>query len=342
MFIFALNRACGKLLGCWVSEDELDQTESMANQPLVTAVVTTYDRPQLVRRAIKSALAQTYEPLEIIVVEDGSNGSVKVWLEEQGFDHIRYIRHEENQGLAAARNTGLKLARGKYIAYLDDDDEWLPEKTAKQVKLAEKEAKSCAVVYCGALVVSPEGDLVGENMPRLKGDIREAIHEKGLFTIPSSCLFQREALECIGGYDENLSSHIDHDIWLQLAQAGYAAEYVSECLVRAHQHLGYQMTTDVEARMQATREFCDKWRLELTDWWRQREAERYCSEFRARVMGMLGWSLVESGQRMQSAKCFLSAIRHHPTQRRYYQGLVASALGRSNYDGLVQSLKQIR
>jgi glycosyltransferase involved in cell wall biosynthesis len=309
--------------------------------PLVTAVVTTYDRPQLVRRAIESALSQSYEPLEVIVVEDGSDSGVETWLEEQGFDHVRYIRHEENRGLTAARNTGLRYARGKYVAYLDDDDEWLPDKTAKQVKLAEKEAKSCAVVYCGALIVSRGGNGVGENMPRLKGDIREAIHEKGLFTIPSSCLFRREALERIGGHDENLSSHIDHDIWLQLAQAGYAADYVSECLVRAHRHQSYQMTTDVEARVQATREFCDKWHPELTDWWGDREAQKYCSEFRARVMGMLGWSLVESGKRMQSAKCFLSAIRHHPAQRRYYQGLVASVLGKSTYDDLVGALKRV-
>jgi glycosyltransferase involved in cell wall biosynthesis len=303
--------------------------------------VTTYNRPQLVRRAIESALSQSYEPLEVIVVEDGSDSGVETWLEEQGFDHVRYIRHEENRGLAAARNTGLRYARGKYVAYLDDDDEWLPDKTAKQVKLVEKEVKSCAVLYCGAFVVSSEGNVIGENMPRLKGDIREAIHEKGLFTIPSSCLFRRESLERIGGYDENLSSHIDHDIWLQLAQAGYAADYVSECLVRAHRHQSYQMTTDVEARVQATHSFCDKWRSELTAWWGEREAQKYCSEFRARVMGMLGWSLVESGQKMQSAKCFLSAIRYHPAQRQYYQGLVASALGKSTYDGLVQSLKQI-
>lgn len=314
----------------------------MANQPLVTAVVTTYNRPQLVQCAIKSVLAQTYGSMEIIVAEDGSDSGLESWLDEKGFGHVRYIRHEENRGLAAARNTGLRYAQGKYVAYLDDDDEWLPQKTAKQVELAEKEAEFYAVIYCGALVVSSEGNVAGENMPRLRGDIREAIHEKGLFTIPSSCLFRREALERIGGYDENLASHIDHDIWLQLAQAGHAAEYVRDCLVRVHKHQRYQMTTDVEARVQATREFCDKWRSELTGWWGECAAQNYCSGFRARVMGMLGWSLVESGQRMQSAKCFLSAIRYHPAQRRYYQGLVASALGKSNYDGLVGSLKRFR
>lgn len=314
----------------------------MSISPLVSVVITTYDRPQLVRRAIKSVLAQTYEPLEIIVVEDGSDSGVEAWLEEQGFDHVRHIRHEENQGLAAARNTGLRYAQGKYVAYLDDDDEWLPQKTLKQIELTEKDIGDCAVIYCGGIVISPNGGMLSEGTPYLRGDIRATIRNKGLYTIPSSCLFRRKALDQIGGYDEDLSSHIDHDIWLQLAQARYAADYVDECLVKVHQHQSYQMTTDTEARMQATRAFCDKWRPQLTEWWGEREAKLYCSEFRARVMGMLGWSLVESGQRMQSAKCFLSAIRHHPTQRRYYQGLVASALGRSNYDGLVQSLKQIR
>lgn len=314
----------------------------MKNAPLVTVVITTYNRPQLVRRAIKSVLAQTYERLEIIVVEDGSNSGIEAWLGRQGVDQIRYIRHQENRGLATARNTGLEYAQGKYVAYLDDDDEWLPQKTMKQVELAEKLSESCAVIYCGARIVSPDGDAVGENTPRLRCDIREAIHKNGLFTIPSSCLLRREALKDIDGYDGNLSSHIDHDIWLQLAQVGYSAEYVNECLVNAHQHQSYQMTADTETRIQATRAFCDKWRPELTDWWGPREADKYCSEFQARVMGMLGWSLVRRGQKMQSAKYFLSAIHHGPMKREYYQGLVASVLGENLYDGLVQILRQHR
>ncbi len=98
----------------------------MKKTPLVTAVVTTYNRPQLVQRAIKSVLSQTYEPLEIILVEDGSDSGVGAWLQEERLEHIHYICHEENRGLAAARNTGLKLSHGTYIAYLDDDDEEPP------------------------------------------------------------------------------------------------------------------------------------------------------------------------------------------------------------------------
>jgi hypothetical protein len=189
--------------------------------------------------------------------------------------------------------------------------------------------------------VKPGGEVIGENTPRLSGDIRAAIRDKGLYTIPSSCLFWREALKDIGGYDETLSSHIDHDIWLQLAEYEYGAEYVNECLVKAYHHQGYQMTTDVESRLEATEVFCDKWRPKLTEWWGYRRARKYCVKFKARVMGMLGWAYIESKNNLLSVKAFLGAIYRDPSNRRYYQGLLASLIGKNLYDLLIRKLKSI-
>jgi glycosyltransferase involved in cell wall biosynthesis len=309
---------------------------------LVTVVVTTYNRPKLVRRAVKSVLSQTYVPMEVIIVEDGSDSGIVGWLKNQKLDDIRYIRHGKNEGLAAARNTGLQNAQGEYVAYLDDDDEWLSQKITKQVDLALKRARSYGVIYCGALVISSKENVIGKNRPRLRGDIRGAIREKGLFTIPSSCLFRKEALLRVGGYDENLSSHIDHDIWLKLAQARYAADFVSQCLVKAHKHQNDQMTTDAEARMQATRQFCSKWDPILTDWWTTAEAEKYCSKFLARVIGMLGWASVYAGDRKNALKYFLTAIYHYPANSRFYRGLVATIVGGDFYNHIVSMLKGCR
>lgn len=307
--------------------------------PLVTAVVTTYDRPQLVQRAIKSVLAQTYEPLEIIVVEDGSESGIEVWLREENPDHVQYIHHEKNLGLAAARNTGFRYAKGRYVAYLDDDDEWAPEKVARQVELAEASTDAHAVIYCGASLISVSGKVVGEIRPRLRGDVRTTIGKNGLFTIPSSCLFRRGALEQVGGYDESLPSHIDHDIWLELGRHKYAAECVDECLVRVPRHQEARMTVDAETRLRATDVFCHKWRPELETWFGRRAANRYCLEFAARVTAILGWACVYRGDRREAARHFLSALARDPMNLGVYKGLIAAAVGGGPYDRLVRAWK---
>ncbi|MDR9432101.1 MAG: glycosyltransferase family 2 protein, partial [Natronomonas sp.] len=105
----------------------LDDAEPTADQPLVTAAVTTYDRYDSAKRAVESVLDQTYEEIELVVVEDGTGSGIGDWLDAEGID-ARYIRHDANRGLAAARNTAIAASRTDYIAFLDDDDEWKPRR----------------------------------------------------------------------------------------------------------------------------------------------------------------------------------------------------------------------
>ena len=301
---------------------------------MVSAIVTTYNRPTLARRAIASVLNQTYVPLEIVVVEDGSESGLADWIEKLAVENIRYVRHDKNRGLAAARNTGLEMANGAYVAYIDDDDEWLPSKLARQVACLQEAINTPDVIYCGAEVVSPDGQVINRLMPRLRGNIRKSIKLKSLHTIPSSCLFQREALAKIGGHDDGMFSHIDHDIWLTMARENYSAAYVDECLVRVYQHRNKRMTSDEQSRIQATDIFCQKWFPYLADWFGERGAHQYCARFRARVMGMLGWANLEIGNRREGFCHFISAIRYHPGHIRHYRGLFACLIGYPLYDRL--------
>lgn len=299
---------------------------------LVSAVITTFDRLDMAKRAIRGVMAQTYRSMEIIVVEDGSTSGVEGWLGSTGLTGVRYVAHSARKGLSAARNTGLRCAKGEYVAYLDDDDEWVPDKVARQMAVFQKENRNCVVVYCGAVIVSQSGQIVGRNLPRLHGDIREAIRLKGLFTIPSSCLFRKDALERIGGYDETLFSHVDHDIWLRLARWGYAADYVDQCLVMVYQHDEYRMTEDARARVRATCLFCQTWHADLEKWFGAREARRYCSRFKGRVMDMLGSSFLQKKRRAKGAKYFLLALGHDPGKREYYLGLATCLVGHRLYE----------
>ena len=280
--------------------------------PLVTAIVTTYNRPKMVRQAILSVVTQTYEPLEIIVVEDGSNGGVEAWLKKEGLKHVRYVRHEENKGLAAGRNTGLHHARGKYVAYLDDDDEWFPEKLCKQVELAEMLDSDYAIIYCGLEVKNKSGRIVKQYMPRLKGPIRQEIIKKGLSTFPSSSLFRREILLEIGGFDTDLYTGIDHDIWMKMAKYNYKTDYINEPLVIYTRHDRLTMTTDVRRRVPGIEQYLNKWKPEILKWFGQKAGNKYCSDYYVKVIGGLGLFLVLNGDTRRGREVLWKAFSKEP------------------------------
>ena len=164
--------------------------------------------------------------------------------------------------------------------------------------------------------------------PRVRGDIRSYTRQSGLSTVASSCLFRKRALETAGEFDESLLSHIDYDIWLQLAGKRCSADYVDGALVRCYARCGRRMTTDIGARLRASRMFCDKWRPELADWYTTWEARQFCVRFTAQVTGGPGWVCILQGDKWQPARLFLSALGRQPLRRSCYAGLLALFLGR--------------
>lgn len=119
--------------------------DKIDNKPLVSAIITTHNRIDLLKRAVKSVYEQTYPNIELIVVDDNSTDGTQTWCESQNFHYIR-IPSGESKGGNYARNLGIKASKGEYVAFLDDDDYWLPEKTEKQMWLMME--KGDCVVYC--------------------------------------------------------------------------------------------------------------------------------------------------------------------------------------------------
>ncbi len=280
---------------------------SEKNNPKVSVVVTTLQRPLLLKRAVRSVLEQTYEALEVLVVEDGSDSGIEEWVES--LPNAKYLRHRENMGLPAARNTGLSLAEGKYVAFLDDDDEWLPEKIKEQVALAESKPEA-DVVYCGNKIVNEKGKLIKEGRPRIKGDIRSEIVRKGLSTVPSSCLFVKESLQRIGGFDQDLKSHIDYDIWMKMAKNSYKADFVPKPLVISYCGSREKMTLDIDSRIEATESYLRKWKPEIEKW--TDEAERICGEFYIKVLGRLGIEALKQKRIHSAFICWSRAFWYNP------------------------------
>lgn len=145
--------------------------------PLVSVVIPTYKRPGMLGRAIDSVLNQSYQNIEIIVVDDNNSGDVsrkdtEVFMEDRYNNQpkVTYLKHEKNKGGSAARNTGITNSNGEYISFLDDDDEYYETKIEKQVaKFLEVTSNNIGVVYCGFNFFDENGNLVNKKATYIKG-----------------------------------------------------------------------------------------------------------------------------------------------------------------------------
>lgn len=287
---------------------------------LVTAVITTFNRPQLVQRAILSVLAQTHGPLQVIVVEDGSDADLEGWITAEDLHRVQYVRHQQNRGLAAARNTGLGLADGDYVAFLDDDDEWKPQRIERQVALLEDltltQRDLTGVVYCGVEIRDQSGATLRIGHPRNKGNLREAIIREGASTWPSTSLFSKAALKKVGGFDAKLRSSVDHDIWMSLAAHGFHAEAVDESLVVTYRLSFGRMTTDTSSRIRGVRMYVEKWQPTYADWFGQSAGEVYAHRYFARVVGELAASKFVTGK-LQEGWQAVRAVFEYSGETRY-------------------------
>jgi len=204
----------------------------------VSVVIPTYNRSAMVERAVRSVQAQTYTNLDIIIIDDGSTddtGQRVAALQEED-QRIRYIRHEKNRGAQAARNSGLRAATGDYIAFLDSDNEWLPQKIETQMALFTARPASPGVVYCGFSRVNSNQQLMHNYIPQFRGQVYPRVLQDWL-TDTSTLLIRREMLEKIGGVDETLRAYHEWDLCIRLARE-CEFDFAPDCLTIYHEHSG--------------------------------------------------------------------------------------------------------
>ncbi len=236
------------------------------NLPKVSVVVTTFNRAHLLERAVRSVFDQSYSNFDIHVVDDASDDETREVTEAMlaGWNDAHYHRHDHHKGLAAARNTGISQSDGRYIAFLDDDDEWKGDCLEKRVellmKLSPQEREKTGVVYCGSEIHIVYEGRVTYGLPRVEGNIKEYICANELSTVTSSQMFSRAALEDVCGFDENLCSSIDHDIWMILAVKDYHAYAVKEPLVVEYRTKSRRsMVSDGSVRIKGVEQYLSKW-----------------------------------------------------------------------------------
>ena len=181
---------------------------------MVTAIITTHNRKDLLERAILSVLNQTYKDIELIVVSDGSTDGTDEFMQKYESDkRVRYISYYPGRGGNYARNTGIKTAKGEYVAFLDDDDEWLPTKIEKQVVKIESDS-SIGLVYTGTHSIYVDDNVEFDSCPSLQGDMSKQILYNNFAGSTTTVMLRKSILDKSGLFDEELSAIQDYDLWM--------------------------------------------------------------------------------------------------------------------------------
>jgi len=293
--------------------------------PMVSVIIPTYNRAHFVGRAIRSVLNQTYQDFELIVVDDACSDNTEEIVRGFNDDRIRYIRHDENKGGAAARNTGIKAARGEYVAFQDDDDEWMPVKLEKQLEVLRTEEK-VGMVYTDMWRIDQADHGHYFRAPHI--DPRdEAVFKKALYLRLTgigvqSSLIKRECLERVGGFDERFPRWIDLELFVRLSK-DCIFYHIEEPLVVYHRERE-GIITDRSRLIIAHKLFLEKYRDEIV-------ADRRLLAFHMHTLGRSLVRSTEPGGFDEGRDYLLRAIGLHPWSMKYVGTAFISLFGPNVY-----------
>lgn len=185
---------------------------------MVSAIITTHNRVDLLGRAIYSVLNQTYKELELIVVSDGSTDGTDEFMKQyESNNRVNYISYHPGRGGNYARNTGIKAAKGEYVAFLDDDDEWLSTKIEEQVEVMESDLQ-IGLVYTGTHSVFVDDGISYDSKPTANGDLSKEILLYNMIGSTTTVMVRKTVLEGSGLFDESLGAMQDYDLWVRICQ----------------------------------------------------------------------------------------------------------------------------
>ncbi len=286
---------------------------------MVSAVIPTYNYGRFVEKAVRSVLAQTYQPIECIVVDDGSNDDTAQRLQSLP---IRLL-WQENRGLSAARNRGVAEASGDLIAFLDADDWWQPDKIEKQVAALKP---SDAAVGCGIRNWSADGSLLfceraKSPTERCEQNLRLiATRQLWIGGSGSGALIRRQVLTALGGFDESLRGAEDWDLWLRIA-AAYSFSNVDDFLTNLFWH--------------GTGVFRDPPRMEENQWrvyekaiarWPETLGASVRKQMRALILADAAGEWIATGDRAKALACYASSLRQWPFARKRWRRVASLAV----------------
>jgi len=220
--------------------------------PKVSVITPTYNRGDLLARAIESVREQTLDDIEHVVVDDASEEDIEAVVSRFDDDRLTYLAHETNRGPGPARNTGIEVASGEYVAFLDSDDYWEPTKLERQCDTLDECSDDWVGIYCNTKTqrssrLKQSLSSLVDDEASIEGDtevIRRLIYPNSNFAFGSTLLVRRDLIRSIGGFNESLIRHQDIELGIRLAMSGRIVHLPQELAVIGES--SYPRATDVE------------------------------------------------------------------------------------------------
>jgi len=303
-------------------------------KPLISIIIPTYNRANLLVKAIKSVFSQTYKNFELIIVNDGSTDNTKQIIDnfKKQTNKIKYI-WEINSGTAKAKNTGIKNTEGKYIAFLDSDDEWLPKKLEKQLELFKKSTNSnLGFVGCNTFIIDKKNNKkLIYKIPKYK-NIFYALLINNFICSCSSVMVKKSVLDKIDFFDENLKIGEDWDMWIRIAQK-YNFDFVNEPLLKYNIHSGNLSSAfAIEKKEKNIQSIFDKYKEYF-----ENNPKLYSSKLRYD-----GTRYTLSNDLKKARKSFIFSIKLNPLNYKSYFYFFCSLLGQHTYEYLAKTKAKIK
>lgn len=245
-------------------------------QSKVSIIMPTYNRVDYIGEAIDSALNQTWQNLELILVDDGSTDSTKEFLEKYKDDaRLRYF-YQDNQGQSVARNKAIKEAKGDFIAFLDSDNIWYLDKLEKQMKIVAANL-DCDIFIGDGITIDEKGSKVEcSQMKRYSGHVTGRLI-KDNFVSMNTTLTKKYCFDCLGGLDESVKVGDDYELWLRFSTR-YKFHYTADNYIK-YRVMPNQISSDKERRFMSNETVLNNFFVKFPDAVKQSEKNRGLSFF---------------------------------------------------------------
>ena len=288
----------------------------------VSVIIPTYNRAEFLRSSIESALKQTFTDLEIIVSDDKSTDHTREVVRSFKDRRIKYILNQGNKGVSAARNLGILASEGEYIAFLDDDDEWLPDKLQRQVEVLDKSKPNICGVYSNRLIIDKlTGNIISDNpgAGKLKGNLLYQL-VIGNPIITPTVILRKRCLDEVGLFDETMSYMEDRDLWIRLSM-NWDFEYISKPLAKIYIHGNGHLSLKIESQTAGQEKLLERYQ----------HLFRKNKEVWGKLYVQIGAQYCQLKKMKKGRKNIIKGIKIYPFKMIAYLHLFSSLLGSSNY-----------
>ena len=296
----------------------------------VSVIIPTYNRAEFLSSAIASALNQTFKDIEIIVADDKSTDDTHEVVKSFKDRRIKYITNKSNMGPSATRNSAILASKGEYIAFLDDDDEWIPEKLQKQVELLDISPPNICGVYSDRLIIDRSSNKIiskGLQSNRVRGNLLSqlAIHNQ---INTCTVIVRKRCLDEVGLFDENISYMEDRDLWIRLSMK-WDFEYINEPLTRTYVHkqghLSARLKEQIEGREKILKKYSNLFNRDRKTW--------------SKLHLLQGAQYCQLKDMKKGRRKFIKGIKIYPFNLNAYFHLFSALLGTNAYQSLRKSFR---